>query len=270
MLIHNHLSPIAFSIGPVSIRWYGIAFAVAFLLGEWSIRKMLEWEHFTPIDTGILMVITLIGTIIGARIFHCAFYDPNYYMAHPLKLFFIWEGGLASHGGALGLILALKYSSRKFIKGSLLLLLDRTTIAAAFGGCLIRLANYANSEILGIPTGRNFGVVFDAVDQVARYPVQLYEASAYLSLSILLLGLYFWTNARTRCGFMTGIFMIGVFAARIFLEPLKMPQASYEVGYWASVGQSLSVPFIVFGLTLVAQSLTKNGRSLPLSLLSTK
>lgn len=261
MLFHNHLSSIAFSFGPLSIRWYGIGFAVAFLLGEWSVRKMLEWENFSKFDTSRLMISALVGTVIGARIFHCIFYDPGYYLANPWKIFAVWEGGLASHGGVIGLILGLAFASQRMPKGSLIMLLDRITIAAAFGGAIVRLANFANSEILGIPTGGAFGVVFDAVDQVARHPVQLYEAATYFLLSVFLLGLFFWSNVRSRRGVLTGIFMIGIFAARLMLEPFKMPQASFEAGYWASVGQSLSIPFVLFGFALVVRSWKKNDKS---------
>lgn len=215
---------------------------------------MLEREYFPQLDTSKLMTWALLGTVLGARIFHCVFYDPAYYLANPLKILAVWEGGLASHGGVVGLFIGLHFASRKLPKGVLIMLLDRTTIAAAFGGAIIRFANYANSEILGIPTTGAFGVVFDAVDQIARHPVQLYEAASYLLLSGVLLGLYRWTDARSKRGLLSGIFMVGIFSARLLLEPLKMPQASFEAGYWASIGQTLSIPFVVLGLTLIFAS----------------
>ncbi len=199
----------------------------------------------------------LIGTVIGARIVHCLFYDPTYYLANPLKVFAVWEGGLASHGGVVGLIIGLGLATRNLTRASLMILLDRVTISAAFGGAIVRVANFANSEILGIPTARNFGVVFEAVDQIARHPVQLYEAAAYLYLSGLLLVLYLWTDVRSRQGLLTGVFMIGIFSARLLLEPFKMPQASFEAGNWASVGQMLSIPFVVLGIALVIRSWKK-------------
>jgi prolipoprotein diacylglyceryltransferase len=131
------------------------------------------------------------------------------------------------------------------------------TISAAFGGAIVRVANFANSEILGIPTARNFGVVFDAVDQIARHPVQLYEAAAYLALTVLLFMFYQRTDARSRRGLLTGVFMVGIFSTRLLLEPCKVQQATYEAGYWASVGQSLSIPFVIIGLTLVARRLLR-------------
>jgi len=253
MQIHNHLSPIAFSLGPLIIRWYGIGFALAFLLGEWSVRKMLAREQLPQVDTSKLMMSALIGTVIGARIVHCIFYDPTYYLANPLKVFAVWEGGLASHGGVVGLIIGLGLATRNLPSGSLVILLDRVTISAAFGGAIVRIANFANSEILGIPTAGNFGVVFDAVDQIARHPVQIYEAAAYFALATILFLLYQRTDARSRSGMLTGVFMVGIFSARLLLEPFKVQQATYEAGYWASVGQSLSIPFVIIGLTLVAR-----------------
>jgi hypothetical protein len=116
---------------------------------------------------------------------------------------------------------------------------------------------------LGIPTDGTFGIVFDAIDQVARHPVQLYEAAAYFLISALLLGLFLWSDVRSRRGFLTGIFMINVFAARLLLEPFKLPQASFEAGYWLSVGQVLSIPFVLFGFALVVRSWSKNKKSPP-------
>lgn len=218
---------------------------------------MLEREHLPQEDTSKLMISALIGAVMGARIFHCVFYDPAYYLANPLRIFAVWEGGLASHGGVIGLIIGLWFTSRKLPKGSLIMFLDRITIAAAFGGVIVRFANFANSEILGIPTVGAFGVVFEAVDQIARHPVQLYEAAAYLYLSGLLLVLYRWTDVRSRQGLLTGVFMIGIFSARLLLEPFKMTQASFEAGNWASVGQMLSIPFVVLGIALVIRSWKK-------------
>ncbi len=219
---------------------------------------MLEWEQLPQVDTSRLMMSALIGTVIGARIVHCAFYDPTYYLANQSKVFAIWEGGLASHGGVIGLIIGLGLATRNLPRCSLMMLLDRVTISAAFGGAIVRIANFANSEILGIPTEGNFGVVFDAVDQIARHPVQLYEAAAYFALTALLFMFYLRTNARSRIGMLTGVFMAGIFSARLLLEPFKVQQATYEAGYWASVGQSLSIPFVFIGLTLVARGFLRD------------
>ncbi len=254
MVIHNLFSPIAFSIGPLTIRWYGIGFALAFLIGEWAVRTAMERDIQHPVDTKKMFGYVLLGTVLGARVIHCLFYDPIYYLNSPWKFFAIWEGGLASHGGVIGFVVALAIATRKLPQGMMISLLDRVMIPAALGGAIVRVGNYVNSEILGIPTDGKFGVIFDSVDQVARHPVQLYEAAAYLALSLLLLVRYRLTNARFQAGNMTGTFLLGVFAARMLLEPLKVSQASYEVGQLFSVGQILSIPFLIVGLIFVIRS----------------
>ncbi len=251
--------------GPLSIRWYGLGFAFAFLFGEWAMRKMLAYEKLPPMDTSKLVMGALIGTVLGARLVHCFIYDPAYYLANPLKVLAVWEGGLASHGGVMGLIIGLAFASRDLPRGSLMPLLDRVTIPAALGGAIVRLANYANSEILGVPTHATWGVIFDSVDQIARHPVQLYESAAYLALTGLLLAMYLRKDARCRRGLLTGIFMVGIFSARLLLEPFKLPQAAYESGYWASVGQALSIPFLILGFILIFRSKKQTGYGLQAS-----
>lgn len=251
MSFHNHLDPIAFAIGPLTIHWYGIAFAAAFVLGESIVRVMLEREGRSGIDSGSLVLYAIVGTVLGARIMHCAFYDPQFYLTHPWKVFAVWEGGLASHGGVIGLVIALIVATRNMAPKTWILLLDRITIPAAIGGAIVRVANFVNSEILGLPTGGPFGVIFDAVDQIPRHPVQLYEAAAYLALGALLFCLYARTAARDTPGRLTGVFLLGVFSARLLLESFKVPQAAYEAGMLVSVGQMLSVPFLGIGLLLV-------------------
>ena len=251
MPFHNHLDPIAFAVGPFAVHWYGIAFALIFVLGEWFIGKCLVREGRLDIDTGRLFLYALGGTVLGARIVHCAFYDPQYYLSYPWKIFAVWEGGLASHGGVLGLVIALMLANRAGPPGTLVFLLDRISIPAALGGGLVRLANFVNSEILGLPTNGPFAVVFDAVDAIPRHPVQLYEAACYFVLGLLLIGLYFRTAARRKAGLLTGVFLVGTFSARLLLERFKIPQAAFEGAWWMSMGQALSLPFIGVGLLLI-------------------
>jgi phosphatidylglycerol:prolipoprotein diacylglycerol transferase len=254
MVIHNHLSPIAFAIGPFVIHWYGIAFATVFLLSEWVVRLMLLREGASKIDTSKFVLFAMLGTVLGARAVHCAFYDPLFYLVNPLKIFAVWEGGLASHGGVIGLIAAIAWTTRNLNPGTLIFLLDRITIPAAFGGSVVRIANYVNSEILGRPTSSDYGVIFDAVDQIARHPVQLYEALAYFTLGSILFALYLLPSFSRSPGRLTGIFLLGIFSARIFLEKYKVPQASYEDSFGISVGQLLSIPFIALGLLLLLRA----------------
>jgi prolipoprotein diacylglyceryl transferase len=182
------------------------------------------------------------------------FYDPRYYFAHPIDIFKIWEGGLASHGGTVGILVALYLYTRRTGGPRYLWLLDRVAIPTALGGFFIRLGNFFNSEIVGTPTSGWWGVVFDRVDQVPRYPVQLFEAVAYLLIFFFLLWAYARRQAETRNGWFIGLFLILVFSARFLLEFVKTPQAEYEAGFVLTVGQLLSVPFIIAGVVLVLRA----------------
>ena len=256
--VHWSFDPIAFSIGPLAVHWYGICWGLAFFCADAVVRRMLRSIGRDDVDVGALIACALFGTIVGARLAHCFFYDPQFYLAHPLKIFAIWEGGMASHGGAAGLIVALAWGAPRYAPGlPLLTLLDATTISAAIGGAVIRGANFLNSEILGNPTDGSWGVIFDRIDPLPRIPVQLFEAAAYIVIAALLLLAHRWAKALTRPGTMTGLFLALVFGARAVLETWKTPQAAYESGGGLSVGQWLSVPFVVLGVALVARALAR-------------
>lgn len=262
-ILHWNFDPIALSIGSIQIHWYGICWAIAFLGGELSVRRRLASQGWGGIDVSTLVVFALAGTIIGARLAHCFFYDPSFYLTHPLKILAIWEGGMASHGGAVGLIAALAWALPRYASGMpLLVLLDATTFAAAFGGALIRFANFLNSEIVGNPTSGEWGVVFERVDGLARHPVQLYEAIAYLLVLLVLKTVAHREVGNTHRGLLTGLFLSLVFGARAVIELWKTPQAAYEAGNWITVGQWLSVPFVLLGVVLVLAAIsgmTKSG-----------
>jgi prolipoprotein diacylglyceryl transferase len=254
-ILHWSFNPIALSLGPLAVRWYGLCWGAAFLLGDLSARRILRAHGRTDIDTTGFMTYALFGTILGARLVHCVFYDPAYYLAHPLRILAIWEGGLASHGGAIGLIAGLALGARRFGAGvPRLTLLDVAAIPAAFGAVLIRVANFLNSEIIGNPTSGSWGVVFESVDAIPRHPVQLYEAAAYLVIWGLLQALLRFDDALARRGYLTGAFLALVFGARLVLEHWKVPQAAYEAGFALSVGQWLSLPFIALGLVLAVRA----------------
>jgi phosphatidylglycerol:prolipoprotein diacylglycerol transferase len=254
-VLHWSFDPIAFAIGPVTIRWYGICWAIAFFSAEIVARGRLRSIGRSDVDVSSLTVCALIGTVVGARLTHCLFYEPYFYLSHPLKVFAIWEGGMASHGGALGFISGLAWGAPRYAPAvPLLTLLDVATVSAALGAAVIRIANFLNSEIVGIPTSGRWGVIFDSVDSLPRHPVQLYEAGAYLVIAALLA----WEGRRDRAllqrGYLTGLFLALVFGTRAVLEFWKTPQATYEAGFRISVGQWLSVPFIVLGIGLMARA----------------
>lgn len=252
-IIHWAFDPIAFRIGPLSLHWYGMLWAAAFIVGEIVGRRQLRAVGRSDVDVSSLTAFALLGTIVGARLAHCFFYDPAYYFAHPLKILAVWEGGLASHGGAVGLIAALAWATPRFARGvPLLTLLDVVALPAAIGSALIRFANFLNSEIVGVPVASGaWGVVFQSVDTVPRHPAQLYEAICYVLIAIVL-----WLLARSgavwkRLGELTGWYLALVFGARAIVEIWKTPQAVYEAGQIITVGQWLSVPFIVLGAWMI-------------------
>jgi prolipoprotein diacylglyceryl transferase len=251
---HWNVNPILVQIGPLAIRWYGLFFAAAFLVGfwieEWIYRR--EGKDTRLLDS--LLIQMLVGGVVGARLGHVAFYDPQYYFSHPLDIVKIWEGGLASHGGAAGILLALYLYARRAGSPPYLWLLDRVVIPTALGGFFIRLGNLFNSEIVGTPTSVWWGVVFDRVDPVPRHPVQLYEALAYLLAFLVLLRAYTRGGEGAREGSLLGLFLVLVFSARFLLEFVKTPQAEYEAGFLLTVGQMLSVPFIIAGVVLILRA----------------
>lgn len=255
MIVHWHADPVLLTLGPLALRWYGLLFVGAFMLGQAMLVRMLRAEGVELHSADRLLFLALIGTIVGARLVHCLFYDPAHYLAHPLEILRVWEGGLASHGGAAGLFAGLWIGSRSARPPlPFLWLLDRVTLPAALGAVFVRVANFVNSEIVGLPTSGRWGVVFDAVDPLPRHPVQLYEAAAYLLVFGVLAALYRRHGRQTPRGLLLGVFLLLVFSARIALEFFKTPQAAYEAGQVFSVGQWLSLPFVLFGAGMIAWS----------------
>jgi len=255
MVFHWQFDPVAFSLGPLSVRWYGLLFVGAFLCGQWLLSRLFKAERRDPAQAEGLLLYALVGTLIGARLVHCLFYDPAYYLSQPLAILKVWEGGLASHGGALGLLAGLWLGGRRLTPPPHpLWLLDRVAIPAALGGAFVRLANFLNSEIVGRPTSGDWGVVFTAVDALPRHPVQLYEAASCLLVFVILLAAWWrWREATPR-GLLFGGFLLLVFSARIVAEAFKQPQAAYEAGWPFTVGQGLSLPFVLAGLVFVVRA----------------
>lgn len=254
-MFHWNPDPIAFKLGPLAVHWYGICWAASFLFAEFAARRRLVAMGHAHVDVAAMTLLALAGTIVGARLGHTLFYDPAYYFSHPLKFLAVWEGGLASHGGAVGLVLGLAWGARRYARGvPVLTLTDVVAIPSAIGGALIRIANFINSEIVGVPTQAAWGVVFDRIDAQPRHPVQLYEAGAYLLIAAALWLYQRRSNPWPSPGRMTGLFFIAVFVARAVLEIWKTPQAVYEAGMAVTVGQWLSVPFILFGVFLFIRS----------------
>ncbi len=257
MIIHWNINPVIFHLGPLSIRWYGVLFATSFLIGFRIIQWIYRREGRSEDELDSLFIYMFFGVLVGARLGHCLFYDPVYYLNHPIEILEIWEGGLASHGGAIGILTALYIYTRKQGRPSYLWILDRIVLPVALAGCFIRIGNFFNSEILGLPTTRSWGVIFDRVDAIPRHPVQLYEAVAYAIIFAILVLLYKRPHNAEKRGFLLGVFLVLVFFARFMLEFLKTRQAAYEANMTLSVGQWLSVPFVLLGIWLAVRA-TRN------------
>ncbi|MCU7905483.1 MAG: prolipoprotein diacylglyceryl transferase [Candidatus Thiodiazotropha sp. (ex Epidulcina cf. delphinae)] len=246
--------PTLIAFAGLDIRWYGALFAVAYLLGYQIMHWIYQREGRDTQHLERLSIYLMIGAIVGARLGHCLFYDPGYYLSHPLKIPAFWEGGLASHGGGLGILLAL-YLYKRQSGESYLWLLDRFAIPTALAGAFIRLGNLFNSEIYGIPTTVPWAIVFERVDALPRHPAQLYEAAAYALIFITLFVLYRSSPVRSKPGLTFGLFLVAVFSARFTIEFVKSKQAAYSTDLWMGTGQILSLPFIAAGLVLIVLAL---------------
>jgi len=251
--------PIAVSIGPLSIHWYGMFFAAAFIVGLQIMGRMFVREGRDKNDLDSLLGFVVIGALVGARLGHCLLYDPAYYLSNPLDILKVWEGGLASHGGVVGILLAVWIYAR-IRNYPFLWLLDRIAVPAVLGGAFIRVGNFMNSEIVGMPTIVSWAVIFERLDPLPRHPVQLYEAAAYLLIFAVLFLAYQREGLRRRQGLLAGIFLVLVFAARFVLEFYKMPQAAYEYGQFLTVGQWLSVPCVLAGFWLLFRAVRGKGQ----------
>ncbi len=253
--IRWNASPEIVTIGPLTLRWYGLLFALGFLLGLFMVRKMFKAENAPEEWLDKAFVYVVVGAVIGARLGHVFFYDWDYYSRHLLEIPQIWKGGLASHGGAIGVILALWIYSRRVSKKSILWILDKVVVPSALAGCFIRLGNLMNSEIYGKPAPEDFPLafIFERVDQVPRHPVQLYEAVSYLIIFIILYLVYWKTNKREKPGYLFGLFLVLVMGIRFVLERFKHEQGGFEeaIDNVLSTGQLLSIPFVLIGLYFV-------------------
>ena len=262
--IHWDFDPIFFHIGPVQVRWYGLLFVSGFVIGWYLFKWFFAREKVDRNLMDTLLFTLLIATVVGARLGHCIFYQPDYYFGSWegfLEIFTPWKGGLASHGGAIALLLAMWWFSRKYGPKSgfdFLWIMDRLCIAVAFAGCMIRLGNLANSEIYGNVTTLPWGFIFDRNGETEpRHPTQLYEAFSYLLLGLVLVWIYKHKLDKVHRGFFFGLFLLGCFGARFLIEFVKEPQVEFERAMTLDMGQLLSVPFILAGIGLLVYAGTK-------------
>ena len=248
----------------VTIRWYGLMFAIGFWLGFNIVGAMFKREGAPEKWLSILLIYVMVATIVGARLGHVFFYQWDYYSAHPWKILATWEGGLASHGGAIGIIIAVLLYSVFVTKRSPLWTFDRLTVAIALVGCLIRIGNLMNSEIFGHPTDLPWGFMFVRSEEwnalyygLACHPTQIYEALTYLALFGVMMWLYWKKNAGERPGLLFGVFLIGTFGSRIFVEMIKNNQVAFEDNMALNMGQLLSIPFVLLGIYLIVRAMMR-------------
>lgn len=261
--------PDIFILGGWEVRWYGLFFAIGFYVGLLMMTKMFKHEKVKEAWADSLFIYVIVATVIGARLGHVFFYDWDNYSQHPLEIFKIWEGGLASHGGSIGIIFAIWLYSRKVTQRSMLWTLDRLAVPVAMVAALIRTGNLMNHEIYGHPTDLPWGFRFienvrywqhgaEPIFSVPSHPTQIYEALSYLTVFVVVYLLY-WKDkkAKSQEGLLAGIFFIGVFLSRFLIEFVKEDQEAFEASMALNMGQLLSIPFIIGGIILVIRALKR-------------
>jgi len=273
-------SPEIFTIPGIKwpVRWYGLMWATAFIGSHIILSRVFKVEGRTAKQLDSLTLYIILGTVIGARLGHCLFYGPQFdtfdasgalisegYISHPLNILKVYEGGLASHGGAFGIIAAMLLYCRK-TKENWLWLFDRMVIVVPLAGMFIRIGNLINGEIVGFKTNLPWGFIFKNNDEdiynlqnfgtqiPARHPAQLYEAIFCLFLCVFLF--WFWKNKRTTVGpgFMFGFFCVVLWTERFLDEYLKENQVAFENSLPLNMGQLLSIPFIIIGFVFIWRS----------------
>jgi prolipoprotein diacylglyceryl transferase len=244
--------PEIFRVGSFAVRWYGVLFALGFVFGYFIIQRFFRKEGIPIKLLDQLTTTMVIATVVGARLGHCLFYEPEYYLANPVEILKVWEGGLASHGAAIGILFAIWLFARRN-KLSFWWVIDRIAVVTALAGFFIRMGNLMNSEIFGKPTSLPWGFIYkNASDPAqrldARHPSQIYEGLAYLLIFILLMTVYYRKNGKPREGLLISLFFILVFGVRFVIEFLKEPQVDFEQTMSLNMGQWLSLPFVAAGV----------------------
>lgn len=268
-----NVNPEIFSIGPLTVRWYGLLWAIGIWLALVVIQRLFKNENLPEEWLDKLFMYTVIGTIVGARLGHCFFYEwkpldqpieflgitikyGNHYITHPWELLYVWRGGLASHGGAAGILIAMILYNKNVSKKGIVWIFDRLLIGAALTGASIRLGNLMNSEIYGSVTDLPWGFIFVRDGQtLPMHPTQIYEMLYCLITFAITWWLYWKKQAhKKRPGLIFAVFLLGVFGTRFLLEFIKLDQEAFESGMFLNMGQILSIPLILWGFWLIYKS----------------
>jgi prolipoprotein diacylglyceryl transferase len=269
--INWNVDPEIINVFGISVRYYGLLFVSGLVLCIYILGWIYKRENIPSEYLEKLSIYGMIGIIAGARLGHCLFYEPSYYLSHPLEIIlpvafppdggirFTGYQGLASHGGVAGLLIALYFYSRK-TKHSMIDTIDLIAVVSGLSFGFIRLGNFMNSEIIGVPTTLPWGVIFERIDNIPRHPAQLYEAISYFIIFAIMMILYKKMRARLKNGFFFGLGSVLFFSARFILEFVKEDQVGFEEGMTFNMGQLLSLPYIVVGIIFVVYGLMKTGK----------
>ncbi|MFA6335394.1 MAG: prolipoprotein diacylglyceryl transferase [Bacteroidales bacterium] len=251
------IDPVIFKLGVVELRYYSLCWGFAILAAILILSKVYHKEGIEISMLESLTIYVIIGMIIGARLGHCLFYDATYYLSHPIEMLFpifknsdgfhVGYAGLASHGGVIGIIIAIIFYSYKK-QANIWDLLDKLALIGPISGAFIRIGNFFNSEIIGKPTNFSFGVIFKKIDNLPRHPSQLYEAIMYILIFIFISYLYKNKKNNYKMGFIFGITIVLVFISRFLIEYTKIIQSPFEEFLPLNMGQILSLPFIIIGI----------------------
>jgi len=249
-----NMDPAILILGPIEVRWYGFFFALGFFLGFLIMAQFYRREERPLENLSELCLYLMLGTIIGARLGHVLLYQPDYFLSHPWEIPMIWQGGLASHGGFVGVMISLYLYLKKHRDMSFLEVADRLAIPCLLVAALIRVGNFFNSEIIGTPSDLPWAVVFARVDDIPRHAAMLYEAVAYFLVFFVLYFAYWKTSIRQFPGRVFGTALATCFLARFMIEFVKENQVPFENGMPLNMGQLLSIPFILAGVYLIYAS----------------
>jgi len=264
LVVHWNIDPTILHIGWLQFRWYSLLFVSGFILGWYVMKSFFLREKVNTALLNPMLNMLAICTIVGARLGHCLFYQPDYYLgswAGFWEIFMPWKGGLASHGGTIALLLGIWWYAHKYGPKNgfdYVWVLDHLVIPIAFAACLIRLGNLFNSEIYGAPTDLPWGFIFERNGEtVPCHPTQLYEAGTYLLLGLVLLCLYWKKLDKLYRGTFVGIFLIVCFGSRFLIEFIKNDQVDFEADMVLNMGQLLSIPFVLLGIGFLVYAYTK-------------
>ena len=264
LVVNWNVDPVIFHLGSIELRWYSVLFVSGFILGWYIMRSFFRREKISESLLDPMLYMLLICTIVGARLGHCLFYQPDYYLGSWQgfwEIFMPWKGGLASHGGTIALLLGIWWYANKYGKKNdfdYVWVLDHLVIPVAFAACFIRLGNLFNSEIYGGPTSLPWGFIFQRNGEtVPCHPTQLYEGGTYLLLGIVLMWLYWKKLDKLYRGTFVGLFLIVCFGSRFLIEFVKNPQVEFEQDMVLNMGQLLSIPFVLLGIGFLVYAYVK-------------